>query len=126
MKRKLVALMDDQVSALKVNKVSAERLHSHMTDTENKEIWDSFCNGNIKILYMSPEALMSQSKLEVIKTLDIGLFVSMRRIVFLNGDQALEKTTKHYLSSKKYFLMQTYQLLQQPQIKLHAKILWKS
>ena len=53
----LVALMDDQVSALKQNKVSAERLHSHMTDTENKEIWNSFCNGNIKILYMSPEAL---------------------------------------------------------------------
>ena len=47
----LVALMDDQVSALKQNKVSAERLHSHMADTENKEIWDSFCNGNIKILY---------------------------------------------------------------------------
>ena len=71
----LVALMDDQVSALKQKKVSAERLHSHMTDTENKKIWDSFCKGNIKILYMSPEALMSPSKLEVIKTLDIGLFV---------------------------------------------------
>ena len=71
----LVALMDDQVSALKQNKVSAERLHSHMTDTENKEIWDSFCNGNIKILYMSPEALMNQNKINVIKTLDIGLFV---------------------------------------------------
>ena len=71
----LVALMDDQVSALKQNNVSAERLHSHMTDTENKEIWDSFCNGNIKILYMSPEALMSQSKINVIKKLDVGLFV---------------------------------------------------
>ena len=71
----LVALMDDQVSALKQNNVSAERLHSHMTDAENKEIWNSFCNGNIKILYMSPEALMNQNKINVIKTLDIGLFV---------------------------------------------------
>ena len=71
----LLALMDDQVSALKQNEVSAERIHSHMTDTENKEIWESFCNGNIKILYMSPEALMSQNKIELIKTLDIGLFV---------------------------------------------------
>ncbi len=94
----LVALMDDQVSALKQNKVSAERLHSHMTDAENKEIWNSFCNGNIKILYMSPEALMNQNKINVIKTLDIGLFVIDEHIVFLNGDQVLEKTTRHYLS----------------------------
>ena len=40
----LVALMDDQVSALKQNNVSAERLHSHMTDAENKDC----------LLYTSP------------------------------------------------------------------------
>ena len=95
--------MDDQVSALKQNKVSAERLHSHMTDTENKEIWDSFCNGNIKILYSIPEALMSSSKLEVIKTLDIGLFVIDNATLYLNGDQALEKTTRLYLGFKEIF-----------------------
>ncbi len=71
----LVALMDDQVNTLRQNKVAAERLHSHMPNTEYKKIWDSFCKGNIKILYMSPEALMSNSLLKVIKNMDIGLFV---------------------------------------------------
>ena len=39
----LIALMDDQVNALKQNKVSAERLHSHMTEEENNKIWKNFC-----------------------------------------------------------------------------------
>lgn len=70
----LVALMDDQVGALKQNKVSAERLHSNMSNTDNNRIWNSFCSGNIKILYMSPEALMSKNRIETLKTLNIGLF----------------------------------------------------
>ena len=118
--------MDDQVSALKQNKVSAERLHSHMTDTENK-VWDSFCNGNIKILYMSPEALMSSSKLEVIKTLDIELFVIDEAHCISKWGPGFRKDYEALSQLKvKFFLMQTYQLLQQPQIKQHVKILWKN
>ena len=71
----LIALMDDQVNALKQNKVSAERLHSHMSEEENSKIWKNFCKGNIQILYMSPEALMRESKLKIIKELNIGLFI---------------------------------------------------
>ncbi|MFQ3361636.1 MAG: DNA helicase RecQ [Alphaproteobacteria bacterium] len=71
----LIALMDDQVNALKQNRVSAERLHSHMKEEENNEIWKNFCKGDIKILYMSPEALMRESKLKIIQGLNIGLFV---------------------------------------------------
>jgi len=71
----LIALMDDQVNALKQNSILAERLHSDMTFVENREIWANFCKEKIKILYMSPEALMSSDKLELLKDMNIGLFV---------------------------------------------------
>ena len=67
--------MDDQVNSLKQNKVPAERIHSHMTAIENKEIWNDFKENKTKILYMSPEALMNERRINEIKKLDVGLFV---------------------------------------------------
>ena len=71
----LVALMDDQVNSLKQNKVCAERIHSNMTNDESEEIFKKFYKGIVKILYMSPEALMKESKIKEMQKLDIGLFV---------------------------------------------------
>ena len=71
----LVALMDDQVNSLKQNKVCAERVHSNMTNDESEEIFKKFYKGIVKILYMSPEALMKEGKIKEMQKLDIGLFV---------------------------------------------------
>ena len=96
-----------------------------MTDTENKEIWNSFCNGSIKILYMSPEALMSPSKLEVIKTLDIGLFVIDEAHCISKWGPGFRKTEA--LSQLKEIFPQIEHIsFYNLQIKQHVKILWKS
>ncbi len=59
----LVALMDDQILSLKEIGVAADRIHSHRTNELNKKTMDNFKNGKIKILYLSPENLMSDKTL---------------------------------------------------------------
>jgi len=54
----LIALMSDQVAALKARGVRAERLDSSQTLDERSLIWDDARNGDLDLLYLSPEALM--------------------------------------------------------------------
>ena len=70
----LVALMDDQILALKELGISAERIHSHLSQEKNEKTMQEFKNGNIKILYLSPENLMSDKTLYVLKDTDISMF----------------------------------------------------
>ncbi|PPR16110.1 MAG: ATP-dependent DNA helicase RecQ [Alphaproteobacteria bacterium MarineAlpha9_Bin3] len=70
----LVALMDDQILALKEIGVSADRIHSHRGDKLNKETINNFKNGKIKILYLSPENLMSDKTLTELSNIDIDMF----------------------------------------------------
>ena len=71
----LISLMDDQVSALKECGVQAAKIHSDMTYDERSSSWNNFKNGKEKIIYLSPEKIMSEDFLNQLKTLDIGLFV---------------------------------------------------
>ena len=71
----LISLMDDQVSALKECGVHAAKIHSDMTYDERSSSWNNFKNGKEKIIYLSPEKIMSEDFLNKLKTLDIGLFV---------------------------------------------------
>ncbi len=71
----LISLMDDQVSALKECGVQAAKIHSDMTFDERSSSWNNFKNGKEKIIYLSPEKIMSEDFLNQLKTLDIGLFV---------------------------------------------------
>ena len=71
----LISLMDDQVSALKECGVHAAKIHSDMTYDERSSSWNNFKNGKEKIIYLSPEKIMSEDFLNQLKTLDIGLFV---------------------------------------------------
>ena len=70
----LVALMDDQILALKENGVAAERIHSHRSEELNKETLINFKKGKIKILYLSPENLMSEKTLNELSDTDIAMF----------------------------------------------------
>ena len=45
----LVALMDDQILALKENGIAADRIHSHRSEELNKETLNNFKKGKIKI-----------------------------------------------------------------------------
>ena len=71
----LVALMDDQVSALRANGVDAVRIHSGMPRGEQIEAWTAVRDGRCRIVYLSPERLMSERMLEALSALPLALFV---------------------------------------------------
>ena len=56
----LLALMNDQISALQQNGVPALALNSEKTDTENRQTVDLLMQGKVKLLYISPEKLLSE------------------------------------------------------------------
>ena len=55
----LIALMRDQVRALREAGVAAGALTSGNTDEENNAVWDQLHDGSLKLLYLAPERLAS-------------------------------------------------------------------
>jgi len=55
----LISLMKDQVDALKANGINAEFLNSSLSYDEEREIAEQCVNGEIKLLYLSPEKALS-------------------------------------------------------------------
>ena len=70
----LVALMRDQVAALKLAGVAADTINSSKDRAENVDVWRRVAQGEIKILYMAPERLMTERMLAALDNLNIGLF----------------------------------------------------
>jgi len=70
----LIALMQDQVDALKQVGIRAAFLNSTLTIQETREIEKQLINGEIKLLYIAPERLKIATTLEFLKTLPIALF----------------------------------------------------
>ncbi len=70
----LVALMQDQVSALKLNGVAADAIHSNQDREANVDAWRRVAGGETRILYMAPERLMTERMLGAIAKLPICLF----------------------------------------------------
>ena len=56
----LLALMNDQIDALQQNGVPALALNSEKTDSENRQTVDLLMAGKVKLLYISPEKLLSE------------------------------------------------------------------
>ena len=56
----LLALMNDQIDALLQNGIPALALNSEKTDTENRQTVELLMQGKIKLLYISPEKLLSE------------------------------------------------------------------
>jgi ATP-dependent DNA helicase RecQ len=71
----LIALMQDQVSALKAQNITAEMLSSAQTFQECDEIMDMAYNGVLKFLYLSPERLNNGQTLDFLHALNINFFV---------------------------------------------------
>ena len=71
----LVSLMDDQVASLKSQNIPAEKVHSNCTFEEKGAAWRSFSQGEAKILYVSPERLMTDRMVASLNGLGIGMFV---------------------------------------------------
>jgi len=67
----LVALMEDQVAALKLNGVAAEALNSSRDRDANVAIWKKVASGEVKILYIAPERLMTDRMLTALQRLPV-------------------------------------------------------
>ena len=69
----LIALMEDQTAALVANGIPAAAIHSGRDEADNRNAVDAAIQGKIKLLYVSPERLLSDLDLWVGR-LPISLF----------------------------------------------------
>lgn len=71
----LIALMKDQVDALKLNGIAAAFLNSSQSTSEQSAIVQRLKNNRLKLLYVAPERLLGQnSLLNYLKDIDVSLF----------------------------------------------------
>ena len=70
----LIALMKDQVEGLRANGVPAAFMNSSMSSSDQTAVENAALAGQIKILYVSPEKLVSQSFQPLLKRIRISLF----------------------------------------------------
>lgn len=70
----LIALMRDQVDALSDVGINAAYLNSSVSEEEQHGIIEMARNGELKMLYVAPERLVSESFLLLMDHLDISLF----------------------------------------------------
>ena len=69
----LIALMTDQVTALKELGVAAECIHSGLSVDEKRGINTMIQDGTLKMLYMAPESLLQERFFKFITTIKISL-----------------------------------------------------
>ena len=71
----LIALMKDQVDALKLNGVAAAFLNSSQSTSEQSTVIGKLKNNQLKLLYVAPERLLGQnSLLAYLKDINVSLF----------------------------------------------------
>ena len=56
----LISLMKDQVESLRANGIAAAALNSSASEAENHDIAERAYRGEYKLLYVSPEKLLSE------------------------------------------------------------------
>jgi ATP-dependent DNA helicase RecQ len=71
----LIALMKDQVDALKINGVAAAFLNSSQSGAEQEIIFRQLKNNQLKLLYVAPERLLGQHNLlNYLRGINLSLF----------------------------------------------------
>ncbi|MDB5370767.1 MAG: ATP-dependent helicase RecQ [Roseomonas sp.] len=70
----LIALMEDQVAALRQQDIKAAALHSELPPDEARAVWRDLNNGDLKLLYVSPERLTAEGTLARLDEMKIALF----------------------------------------------------
>ncbi len=68
----LVALMEDQVAALRLDGVAAETINSSRRRETNVAAWRRVAAGAVRLLYISPERLMTERMLAALQGLDVA------------------------------------------------------
>jgi len=70
----LIALMKDQVDALKNRGIPAAMINSSQSWPEQREILDSLQRKELKLLYVAPERFRAASFVEALRSVEISLF----------------------------------------------------
>jgi ATP-dependent DNA helicase RecQ len=70
----LIALMDDQVAALRQAGIAAGALHSELEPAEAHGVTRELIEGRLDLLYVSPERLLANGTLERLERLRLALF----------------------------------------------------
>ena len=71
----LISLMQDQVSALALSGVGAETINSSRERTDNVAAWRRVAAGEVRLLYLSPERLMTERMIAALGRLPVTRFV---------------------------------------------------
>ncbi len=69
----LVALMQDQVAALRLAGVAADTINSSIDRDENIAAWRRVTAGETRLLYLAPERLMTERMLDALARTDVRL-----------------------------------------------------
>ncbi len=70
----LIALMEDQVAAMRQQGVAASALHSDLPEDAAREVRRDLARGDVKLLYVSPERLVLEGTLSRLAERRIALF----------------------------------------------------
>ena len=70
----LIALMQDQVTALKELGVKAAAIHSALDPIQLQETMMEFKSGNLDLVYVAPERLVNDAFLDILDRIDLALF----------------------------------------------------
>ncbi len=70
----LIALMQDQVDALRQVGISAAFLNSSLDAASHRATEQALLNGELKLLYIAPERLLMRQMLDLLERLPIALF----------------------------------------------------
>jgi ATP-dependent DNA helicase RecQ len=71
----LIALMKDQVDALRARGVAADELHSSLSASEQRDALDRLASGRVEFVYTTPERVAKPEFQEILKQLKVDLFV---------------------------------------------------
>ena len=70
----LIALMEDQVAALRQQGVAAAALHSELAEEDSRAVRRDLARGVVKLLYVSPERLLLDGTLDWLDRARLALF----------------------------------------------------
>lgn len=100
----LIALMKDQVTALRSNGIPAAAVNSMQTDEENRHILEQLFSGRIKIVYISPERLLMEID-RWSRDLPVSLIAIDELTAFRSGAMISVRTIRGCRGSRSFFRM---------------------
>ena len=71
----LIALMQDQVAAMRQRKIAAAAFHSGLTGSEKSRVIQDLQQRRLQLLYLAPERMQHEGFLQLLRTLWVSLLV---------------------------------------------------